>query len=226
MKLLHVILLLLLFFSLTSAASAYSYERILDEPWGHSPITVFIDDENVPLHYSPTYYAQVEKSLEYWEDGGNGKLAYTPVFEITDSDEADIRIRWVENLESVEDAPSGVAGYARPYLVNGQFVQVDIVLEVGNYQGRAWQQYGDATVFAITKHELGHALGLGHSDDPRDIMYPEYEMRDNVNPLLLSKYGPFLRAATLVALVALLFLGVSWRSSRKKRKKLEDKYLK
>lgn len=226
MKFLSITILLLLVFSFAPAASAYSYERILDEPWDHSPIKVFIDDENVPDHYSPTYYAQVEKSLEYWEAGGNGKLDYTPVFEITDSDKADIRIRWVENLENVEGAPSGVAGYAKPYVVNGRFVQVDIVLEVGNYQGRAWRQYGDGTMLAISKHELGHALGLGHSDDPRDIMYPEYEMRDNVNPLLLSKYAPVLRAGALAAFAALLFLGVSWSSSRKKRKKLEEKYLK
>jgi len=31
-----------------------------------------------------------------------------------DSKDADIRIKWVENLENVEGAPSGVAGYARP----------------------------------------------------------------------------------------------------------------
>lgn len=226
MKLLRITLLLLLVLSLTPAACAYSYEKILDEPWDHSPITVFIDDENVPSHYSPTYYTQVEKSLEYWEEGGNGNLAYTPVFEFTDSENSDIRIRWVENLENVEGAPAGVAGYAKPHLVDGRFARVDIVLEVGNYQGRGWRQYGDGTMLAISKHELGHALGLGHSDDPRDIMYPEYELRDDVNPLLLSKYGPLLRAGALVAFVALLFLGISWRSSRKNRKKLEDKYLK
>ena len=32
-----------------------------------------------------------------------------------------------------------VPGYA-----DGRFVRVDIVLEVGNYQGKAWGQYGDA----------------------------------------------------------------------------------
>lgn len=43
----------------------------------------------------------------------------------------------------------------------------------------------------------------------------------------MSKYGPILQVAALVALVVLLSLGVSWQRSRKKKeKKLEDKYFK
>lgn len=225
-RLCFVLLLMITVLPILSTASEAGPERLSDHPWDHSPITVYIDDKNVPADYSPTYYAQIEKALEYWEKGGNGNLKYTPVFQVVDTKEADIRIRWVENLENVEGAPSGVAGYASPSVANGRFVRVDIVLEVGNYQGKSWVQYGDTTMLAIAKHELGHALGLEHSNDRHDIMFPQDEQRDNINPILLSKYGPLLQAAVFIALVLLLFLGISWQRNRRKRKALEDEYLK
>jgi len=78
---------------ITSIASEFGYPRILNHPWDHSPITVYINNKTVPLHYSPTYYADIEKAMNYWAEGGNGKLKYIPVFEIVNSEDADIRIK-------------------------------------------------------------------------------------------------------------------------------------
>ena len=212
--------LVLIFISQVASASA-EYPKLLDVPWDHSPITVFIDDVDVPPHYSPTYRTQVESALLYWENGGNGKLDFTPDFEIVDTDDADIRIMWVENIEEAIGAKEGVAGFWSPYEVNGVYLRGDIVLEVGNYQGYAWRQYGDLNMFLVAKHELGHALGLAHSNDRKDIMYPTYEERDSVNPLLLSATRPFLLVFVVGSMAVVVFLFVSWRRYKRKREHLE-----
>ncbi|WP_440952970.1 matrixin family metalloprotease [Methanococcoides sp. FTZ1] len=202
------------------------YPKFLEEPWDHTPITVYIDEKNTPPHYSPSYPATVIKALEYWENGGNGKLSYTPVFEPVNTTDADIYIMWVENMEEVTGAEKGVAGFCRPMIANGRYVHADIVLEVGDYRGFSWQQYGDANMEQLVTHEIGHALGLGHSNDPRDIMYPTYEQRENIDPLLVQTTYPLIIIVILMAIAISGYLSIVWLRYHRKRQKLEHELLK
>ncbi len=38
-----------------------------------------------------------------------------------------------------------------------------------------WHSGSDVDVYTVALHEAGHALGLGHTDNPGDVMYPYYK---------------------------------------------------
>ena len=125
---------------------------------------IFVNDQppGLPLDHVST----LQNSFKFWEDyeltsAKDGKKAIIK-FSVTNvKTDASAWVTWV-----VRDLGEGVLGHAN--------VGVGVVeVAIGGYNcDGGFQLFTVDTVEEIMTHELGHSLGLRHSDNPDHIMYP------------------------------------------------------
>lgn len=69
------------------------------------------------------------------------------------------------------DGPGGVLAHTfYPVPVNPESIAGDMHLNAD----QDWHAGSDVDIYTVALHEAGHAIGLGHTDNPGDVMYPYY----------------------------------------------------
>ncbi len=150
--------------ALTEGARQSVMPQALDK---QSPITYFIADGNGKPGYRSSDRELARWALQAWQRSAENGFRFSTATESS----ALIRLYWA-------GPDSGEYGETRPIVVGGQqgaavFIRPDIDSLGEDIARRARNDslLRDSIVYLTCVHELGHALGLTHTRDFRDIMY-------------------------------------------------------
>jgi hypothetical protein len=136
--------------------------------WGKTDITYYFINGTDKINGS-SEEALVIAAFKLWSD--QTPLTFT---EVSDPDQADILIGWAKGEHGDGDpfdGPGDVlahASYPNPYSDRRVFLHFD--------DSERWldSETRNVDLLTVAAHEIGHNLGLDHSDDPGALMFAAY----------------------------------------------------
>ena len=148
------------------AVWAASTLDLLGVGWNKSPVTVLI---NHARGVTPAAVADVETAITDWNNAisGAGISGAPTLQEVTGVTTADIVIYMKVGGGVIlgQTLPKTIS----PFSCALKSVRIQL-------SGKAFGLHlSDAGTRNVARHELGHAFGLGHSDDDTDLMFPTFD---------------------------------------------------
>jgi hypothetical protein len=113
--------------------------------------------------WHPSYVAVAREAFRAWALAAPLTFAFTD-----DSAAAEIRVRWVDSLA----AETQVGNNRLVYDEAGVVVAAEVTLAVHDTRG---EPLPADVLRVVALHEVGHAIGLAHSPDARDVMAARYD---------------------------------------------------
>jgi matrixin len=138
--------------------STDSVVRRWPDRWG-TPITVYMVEGEVP-GYLPKMGQYVREAFDRWEATSIG-LRFRLV---DDSAGADIVVHWIDRFDFDRAGQTDLT-----WDQSGRVRRASISLAIRSHTGTPLP---DGALLSVAVHEAGHAIGLPHSADTNDVMFP------------------------------------------------------